>query len=110
MIVAVLKKGAIAAPTLPRRTVDVPSLGGAVVVRGLKLSQRLAMAVGVDAEDRFRMVPAMLAVTVVDAADEPIFTESQWEEFGAAHLGDAMTLFDAARALSGMDEAALKKS
>lgn len=106
----VLKKSSIVAPTLPRETVPVPSLGGDVVVRGLRLSERLAMSINVTQAERFRMVPALLALCVIDAADEPVFSEDQWEAFGAEHLDDAMALFNVAKRLSGMDEDALKKS
>lgn len=106
----VLTKASIVAPTLPRETVPVPSLGGDVVVRGLRLSERLTMSMSVTQSERFRMVPTLLALTVVDVANEPVFSEDQWEDFGALHLDDAMALFDVAKRLSGMDEGALKKS
>ena len=106
----VLKKAAIVAPTLPRETVPVPALGGDVVVRGLRLSERLAMSMNVTQAERFRMVPVLLALCVVDAAGDPVVSEDQWEDFGAVHLDAAMTLFDVAKRLSGMDEDALKKS
>ncbi len=106
----VLTKASIAAPQLPKEPVLVPALGGDVIVRGLLLSERLAMSISVTKDDKFRMVPALLALTVIDAAEEPIFDEAQWEAFGAQHLDDAMALFDVAKRLSGMDEDALKKS
>ena len=83
----VLNKAAISSPSLPKETAEVASLGGEVVVRGLKLSERLSMSmVVVSREERFRMVPCLLALTVLDAAGEPIFTEDQWEQFGSQHL------------------------
>ena len=106
----VLTKESIAAPALPRETVPVPALGGDVVVRGLRLSERLALSMSVTQAERFRMVPALLALTVIDVAGEPVFSEDQWEAFGALHLVDTMALFDVAKRLSGMDEDALKKS
>lgn len=106
----VLTKASIVAPTLPRETVSVPSLGGDVVVRGLRLSERLAMSMNVTQSERFRMVPVLLELTVIDADDAPVFSADQWEDFGALHLDDAMALFDVAKRLSGMDEGALKKS
>lgn len=106
----VLTRESITAPALLRETVPVPALGGDVVVRGLRLSERLALSMSVTQAERFRMVPVLLAITVLDAADAPVFSADQWEDFGAEHLDAAMALFDVAKRLSGMDEDALKKS
>ena len=40
---AVLKKSEIPVPDLPKEVVEVPELGGEVVVRGLLLRDRLAI-------------------------------------------------------------------
>ena len=49
-----LKRSDLVAPELPRETVAVPALGGDVIVRGLRLSERLALFAGLrtDADGR----------------------------------------------------------
>lgn len=97
---AILERGAIAAPTLPKRTVEVPELGGEVIVRGLLLADRLAVLSG-DKLD-FSRISRLLASTVVLADGLPMWTAAEWEEFGAAHFDAAVRLFDVAAELSGL--------
>lgn len=104
----ILKKANIAAPTLPKQTVDVPELGGEVVVRGLLLKDRLALFADADAGQA--QVSKLLAATVVDADNEPVYTAAQWEEFGAAHFAASLRLFDVSRKLSGLDAEAAEKN
>ncbi len=99
---ALLKKTDVAEPDLPEEVVEVPELGGAVLVRGLLLRDRLALALGRGA-DKHAMVAALLAATVLDAEGAALWSEEQWERFGARHLAAAMRLFDVARRLCGMD-------
>lgn len=105
---AMLKKGAITAPILPKETVTVDELGGEVVVTGLLLKDRFALFV--DADSGFARVAQVLAATVIDADGLAIFTQKEWEEFGAVHSAAAINLFSIARKLSGLDsEVTLKK-
>lgn len=97
----VLNKDNIPKPTLPKATVQVDSLGGEVVVRGLLLADRTNLFIA--SKDGNLSIPAMLACTVVDAADLPIFTEHEWDEFGAVNYKDSLKLFKKARELSGLN-------
>jgi len=97
----VLLKSQIQSPILPSETCDVPELGGEIIVRGLLLRDRLALAVS-GSDNKFSNLSAMLACTVVDAESKAIFTQDQWEEFGSAHFEAALKLFGIAQKLSGM--------
>ena len=112
----VVSRGALQAPVLPKETVDVEALGGAVVVRGLRLTERLtvqsdlvrlraAHAAGDASADVHVVVPMILSIAVLDADNEPIWTDAQWEIFGAQHSDQAMALFNVAWRLSGFREA-----
>lgn len=97
----VIIKANVPPPVLPKQVVDVPELGGEVIVRGLLLSDRvrvmnMAASSGV-------MVSDLLACTVVDAAGDPIYTKADWEEFGASNFNVCLELFKTAKALSGLD-------
>jgi len=120
-----LKRGAIQAPAVPAEQVDVPELGGAVLVRGMMLSDRLqfsdwratvakAAAGETDEQAHARtgslVVARLLSVCVVDADGAPIFTMAQWEQFGAQHAGRCLALFDIAWKSSGFDEVAIVKN
>jgi hypothetical protein len=96
-----LRRSEIARPLPPAEVVQVDALGGEVIVRGLLLSQRLEMAM-YDGP-RMAQVPHMLAICVVDADEQPVFTAAEWDAFGALHDADAMKLFAVAQRLSGFD-------
>ena len=111
----VILAASVAAPTLPKETVAVESLGGEVVVCGLKLTDRLgiqarmralnqrAEKAGGDTEDTSMrlVVPELLAAAVVDAESKPLFTAEQWEQHGARHADECIRLFNIAMRLSG---------
>ena len=110
-----LKKADIAAPVIPQqKEYEVPELGGAVLIRPLLLSDRLAMAQEARANGRpkdWAHIATLLAYAVVDADGEPVFSTAQWEAFGAMHTDAALRLWDEAWAVSGLDsEAAAKNS
>lgn len=108
---ALLKKSQITSPVLPKETVDVAELGGEVVVRGLLLSERLALYANAGGDGRvFAQIPALLAQTVVDADGETVFDAAQWEAFGARHMDAALRLFGVAKRLSGLDAEAAAKN
>ncbi len=108
---ALLKKSQIAPPVLPKETVDVPELGGEVVVRGLLFSERLALFARVDEKGKaFADIPQLLAQTVIDGDGEPVFTAEQWEAFGASHMEALLRVFAVARRLSGLDAEAAAKN
>ena len=53
---------------------------------------------------------ALLALCVLDADSLPLWTQDQWQAFGARHPAQAVELFNAAWRLSGFDEAAQAKN
>lgn len=105
---AILKKANIQAPTLPKETVDVPELGGEVVVSGLLLKDRIELFAA--AETGGAQLSRLLAATVLDADGVPVYTQEEWEQFGAQHFAAALRLFDVARRLSGLDAEVAKKN
>lgn len=107
-----LKKSQIKPPVLPQETVEVPELGGEIVVRGLLLRERLVLFDDARGEDaaRFGHLTQVLACCVVDAAGERIYSVDEWEQFGAVHFEAALRLFNVALRLSGLDVEAAKKN
>lgn len=97
---ALLKKDNIPAPVLPKEVVEVAELGGDVVVRGLLLKDRLSLFKAAD--DGAAHVSKLLSATVIDADDQPVYSEQQWEEFGSKNFAAVLRLFDVARRLSGL--------
>jgi hypothetical protein len=99
---AVLNRSAIPAPILPKETVEVPSLNGDVVVQGLMLKDRMELLFSESETGRINL-SLMLSMTVVDDKGDPIFTEQQWELFGATNFTESLVLFKVAKRLSGLD-------
>lgn len=95
---AILKRSEIQEPVLPRETVEVPELGGEVVVQGLLLSDRFEVF---DPGKSKRRESRILAATIRDADDQPLFSAEQWERFAASNFTAAMRLLDVASRLSG---------
>lgn len=106
-----LKKSEIKPPVLKKQAVPVASLGGEVVVRALKLSERLAMfsASGDDGR-RYTHIADLLAVAVVDADGLPIWGADDWDTWSSAHVEESVALFEVARALSGLDAEVVAKN
>lgn len=108
------------APELASEDIDCPPLGGSVKVRALWLSQRLAIEGRIarlrtkfpDDPDAavYAVIPELLAITVVDAKDQPVYSSQRWEIFGANHTAMALELFNTAWRLSGMSGADTKKN
>lgn len=108
---ALLKKSDIARPVLPRETVTVSELGGDVVVRGLLLSEKLALFSSINAAGRvYSEITVILADTVLDADDQTVFTIREWEEFGNKNHEAVLKLFAVARRLSGVDAEVAEKN
>lgn len=99
---AIVSKAGLAWPVVPRETCQVDALGGEVVVRGMPLSQRLHLSLE-DAADGYARVAQILAVSVVDAAGEPLNDAAGWEDFGAVFPFEALRLFGIAKRVNGMD-------
>lgn len=106
-------------PVLPRRTVLIAELGAEVIVRGMLLSERMALsAMGADlaalqpgetaqqaqARAGREVVFFTLSRCVVLADDAPLFTAAQWDAFGAQHPGAVLDLYKQARQLGGYEE------
>lgn len=105
-----LSKKDVKRPVLPKRAVDVPELGGEVIVRGLLLKDRLAIADVSGKDQDFGRVAKVLAATVVDIDDQPLLSVNEWEEFGATHFAAAMRVFEVALELSGFKAEVLEKN
>jgi len=122
-----IKRGQLPpAPVLPEETVSVPSLGGDVIVRGLLLSQQMALhakvarATAAPAEGeteeqagiraRSLRVAETLAMCVVLDDGKPLYTVEEWDVFGAKNTDDAMRLYETAQRLNGEDEEAATKN
>lgn len=104
-----IKKSDIKLPALPQEEVDVPALGGEVIVRGMLLGERLEIMSSLQ-EGRFAHVSRILAATVVDADGKQMFSQEEWETFGATHFNEAMRLAAIASRLSGMDREGAEKN
>jgi len=105
---AALKRSQIPAPSFPKETAAVESLGGEVIVWGLGLADKLRFATWDG--PRFGQMCEALAVSVRDADGEPIWTAGQWDAWGSAHMADAMRLFGVIEKLSGLSEAQAEKN
>lgn len=97
----------VQAPVLPEEVVPVPELGGDVLVRGLNLAQRMTLSHAFrtkpDAFVDFGHLTPLLALTVLDADDQPLFTEAEWAAWGAKNTAAAVHLWDVAWRLSDLD-------
>jgi hypothetical protein len=105
---AILKKSQIPAPVLPTEAVEVPELGGEVIVRGLLLKDRLALYL--DNENGHANLSKLLAATVRDGDGLPVFNVDEWEVFGTSNFGAVVKLFNVARRLSGLDAEVAEKN
>lgn len=103
----VVAKKDVARPVRRAETVATEDLGE-VVVRQMALTPYLdSVRRAVNGE---LPIAAMLADCVVDAAGEPIFSEAEWEVWGARHLKTMWVLYDKVRALSNLDPEAAEKN
>ncbi len=100
---------------LAREVVAVAALGGDVLVCELGLEARLEFdealrKQGGDGKQSnvYAMVPLLLAASVSDADELPLYTVDQWRKFGARNRIQAIELFNVAMRLSGFDGGAEK--
>lgn len=120
---AVVKRSSVAAPTLPKQTVEVEALCGDVVVRGLLMTEYMHVvqrmgalvqaskarkaadgsAASVVGSEMASVMPALLAVAVLDADEQPLWTEAEWQIFGGKHPLQAVALFNVAWSLAGLN-------
>lgn len=98
---AVLSRGAVPEPVLRKQTVDVPALGGEVVLTALMLGQLLALGRKGAGDEDFQHICATLAIGVLADDGKPLWTAAQWEKWGGSHPAEALDLFRQIDALSG---------
>lgn len=96
-----LKRSEIPGPVLRSELFLLESLGGEVTVRGVTLSERLDISRRSEVET-YSIISRTLAVSVEADDGLPLFTEAQWEAFGAGNLEACVDLFNVSRRLSGM--------
>lgn len=121
----VLDRNQVKAPVLRRKTVPVPSLGGDVIVRGLRLSELMEKRtvndeakVPLDGESEKKararagrqVVLFTLSRTVTLADGQPLYTEAEWDTFGADHPSEVLDLFNVAEELNGLKKEAVAKN
>jgi hypothetical protein len=110
---------------LPTKSVEVPSLGGEVICRGMDMPQllrfsslrsRLLNPLDEENQDQAvqraggELLPVVLGMCVVLDDGQPAYTEAQWRVFGGMHSDEAVTLFNTVMLLSGQDSSAEKKA
>ena len=94
---------------LPEEVLEVPALGGSVIVRGMGFGEMMKFASGLSEGD-VAHVARLLAATVFLGDGEPLYSAAEWEAFGASHSADMVVVYNAAIRLSGLNgEAAEKK-
>lgn len=94
---------------VPRETVEVPELGGEVIVRGLRLSERLELAASASAARQFSGLAQLLAWCVVDEDGQPLMSVAEWEDWGGQCADAAVRLLEVAHRLSGLYSEPAKK-
>jgi hypothetical protein len=122
---ALLERDQVKSPVLRKQTVPVPALGGDVIVRGLLLSELLEkkhvnasakLPQEGETEERARaraggqVVAFTLARAVTLGDDKPLYTEAEWEVFGAAHPGEVLDLFSVSESLNGRNKKEVAKN
>lgn len=116
-----IERNQVKAPQLAREVVNVPSIGGEVIVRGMRMSDRMALwdcskPRGMETDEQAKaraeqfMVAETLARTVVLADDQPLWTVAEWDVFASANSEETLRIFAIANRLSGGDTAAVEKN
>ncbi|WP_431512614.1 hypothetical protein [Variovorax sp. DAIF25] len=121
----VVNRNSVRKPVLPQQIEPCEPLGGDVVVRGLLMSERMALddlnekaakPLEGESEEQARtragklIVPRMLNACVVDDEGMPVLSMDEWDVFGGAHRRLTFHLFGIALRLSGRDPEAVKKN
>jgi hypothetical protein len=107
----VISRDQLKPPTLPKETIPCPELGGDVVIRGPLASARIALQRMATADSTVeKLAPVLLASSVVDKDDKPLFTEEQWDAWGGSNYTAYLTLFNAAMRLWGFDREENRKN
>lgn len=103
-----LNKSQIKEPVLAKETVNVPELGGEIIVQAMMMSDRLQVATA--DVPKFAHIAEVLSRSVVDDKGERIWTPQQWEVFGGSNQESAWRLFDVAKRLSKLDAGEKEKN
>lgn len=106
-----LNRNSLTLPVLPSETVAVAALGGEVIVRGLRLSERLGIFADIREDGKsYAHLSKLLAASVVGEDGKQLLNEDEWEAFGGANFTEALELFSVARRLSGLDAEVIEKN
>lgn len=106
-----LNRNSLTLPALPSETVAVAALGGDVIVRGLRLGERLAMFAGLREDGKnYAHLAKLLALSVVGDDGQPLMTEPEWETFGGLHFSETLALFGVAQRLTGLNAEVVEKN
>jgi len=123
--VATITREQLAPVALPSEALDVPAIGGQVLVRGMSLPQVLAFTAArraanapadgeteAQAADRASgtLVPLLLHTCVVLDDGLPVYSQAEWAAFAVRHPQATLELWQAAIRLSGQDPEAEKKT
>lgn len=96
------------AAKLPEEIVEVPGLGGSVLVRGLRLAEALTVA------EKLAAGPSgmcdLLSRTVLLEDGLPAYMPDEWDTFGGTHRDECLALLAVALRLSGSTRRTRKKS
>ena len=96
-----IRRADVPRPMRREEDVQIDSLGGEVIVKGMLLSDRLALN---SVSDEARGA-TLLALTVFDADGEPLWSADEWDVWGATHFEDISRLASVAGRLSGLEGA-----
>lgn len=97
----IVSKATFRPPTPRKETIEIAGIGE-VVVRGLMLSERLAL-IALEDSQGYRAVPQQLAYCVLDVNGEPLMTAEQWDTWAAQNPEAWFDIVKAIRRLSGQD-------
>jgi hypothetical protein len=101
----VLRRAEIAAPALHEEEVNVPALGGSVIVRAMPLNLLFEVIDSARSEPQ-NAVPKLLALSVRDADGEQFWTTEQWSTWGASEFEATLALYQAAQRVCGIGKLA----
>jgi|694.fasta_scaffold21319_4 hypothetical protein len=113
-----ISREAIAPVVLPEEQVDVPEIGGTVLVRGMDMPRlarfdatrrRYSEAQPGEAEEdaaqraALEVLPLVLHLCVLAADEQPVYSAAQWAAFVQLHQEAGLRLADCALRLTGLD-------
>lgn len=99
----VMTKAGISRPVLKRETVMVEALGGEVILQQMTLQLYLETIRYGMAHENTAPIAKVLAACVLDADDQPIFDEPEWEAWSPGHLTATFELYAKIKSLTGID-------